>query len=383
MMIYLDNASTTQMSDSALAALLEVSKRQYGNASTIYGFGKRSKKVLDEARSIIAKCIGATDDEIFFTSGGTESDNWAIHSAMDFDKLIISSIEHHAVLRPAENINASGHEVIILPVGSDGHVSEESLRCALEDGKRAFVSIMLQNNETGVFQDIPSFAKLTHQYNSMSVFHTDAVQACGHKTICVSELGVDLLSASAHKFNGPKGIGFLYIRKGCSIKPLMLGGGQEKGFRSGTENVAGIFSMAKALEDNTIHITENEEHIFSLEELLYSELLKAGIKYNVNGDKKRKAAGIINLAIEGADGEGLLNMLDLHGICVSLGSACNSKTKRPSHVLTAMGLDTKLVDSSIRISIGKYNSKPEIFELVKRIKQYMTLADMAKANNHK
>lgn len=378
-MIYFDNAATTEMSEPAIEALVNISRTQYGNASTVYEFGRKAKVLLEEARDIIARCIGADADEIYFTSCGTESDNWAINQAIGFaDKIIISNIEHHAVLYPAEKLRLEGKNVKILPVNSGCCVDAEDLEALLDD-KRVFVSVMMQNNETGVMQDIASLVEIVHKHNPESIFHTDAVQAVGHRKIDVHDLGVDMLSASAHKFNGPKGVGFLYQGRGCPLSSFIFGGGQERGLRSGTENLAGIYSMAKALEDNMILIEENESHVKSLERLFIGELAKAGIGYKINGDIDRKAVGIINIAIEGADGEGLLNMLDMHGICVSTGSACNSKSKEQSHVLVAMGLDEDRINSSIRISIGRYNTEEEVIELVKWIKKYYELSNIAKA----
>ncbi len=378
-MIYFDNAATTEMSEQALSALVDISKSQYGNASTVYGFGRKAKELLEEARGIIARCIGAGADEIFFTSCGTESDNWVISQASaSVDRIIISDIEHHAVSYPAERLKSEGKVVKTIPVDSGCCVSAEAIEAML-DGRKELVSVMMQNNETGVIQDIAAISDIVHKHNPQSIIHTDAVQAVGHRKIDVHELGVDMLSASAHKFNGPKGVGFLYIRRDCTLSPFILGGGQERGLRSGTENLAGIYSMAKALEDNTTLIDENEKRIKGLEEKLLSELSKAGINYKVNGDIEKKAAGILNIAIEGADGEGLLNMLDMHDICVSIGSACNSKSKELSHVLVAMGLDEDRIDSSIRISIGRYNKEEEIIELVKWIKKYYELSNIARA----
>lgn len=378
-MIYFDNAATTEMSEQALSALVDISRSQYGNASTVYGFGRKAKELLEEARGIIARCIGADADEIFFTSCGTESDNWVISQASAFvDRIIISDIEHHAVSYPAERLRSEGKNVKTIPADSGCSVSVEAIEAML-DGRKELVSVMMQNNETGVIQDILEISNTVHRHNPESIFHTDAVQAVGHREIDVHELGVDMLSASAHKFNGPKGVGFLYIRRDSVLSPFVLGGGQERGLRSGTENLAGIYSMAKALEDNTRLIEENEKRIKGLEEKLLSELSKAGINYTVNGDIEKKAAGILNIAIEGADGEGLLNMLDMHDICVSIGSACNSKSKELSHVLVAMGLDADRIDSSIRISIGRYNKEEEIIELVKWIKKYYELFNIARA----
>ena len=367
------------MCEPALSALVEISRTQYGNASTVYGFGRRAKELLEEARGIIACCIGADADEIYFTSCGTESDNWVINRASgSVDRIIISDIEHHAVSYPAERLKNEGKDVQTVPVNAGCSIIPETLDALLDD-KRALVSIMMQNNETGVVQDIDLLSEVIHKKNPTSIFHTDAVQAVGHRRINVHDLRIDMLSASALKFNGPKGVGFLYIRRDCPLSSLILGGGQEKGLRSGTENLAGIYSMAKALEDNTVLIEENENRIKILENRFLSELSKAEISYKINGNVEKKAAGIVNISIDGADGEGLLNMLDMHGICVSIGSACNSKSKEQSHVLVAMGLDEDRIDSSIRISIGRYNKEEEVMELVKWIRKYYELSSIVRA----
>ena len=378
-MIYFDNAATTAMSKAALDALMDISANQYGNPSAVYGFGRKAKKVLDEAREIIAASIGADSEEIFFTSCGTESDNWVVNQiGTKFNRIITSAIEHHAVLFPAENCHESGIALDILPVDDNCLVSESALQTVLGD-RPALVSVMMQNNETGAIQNIKQMADLVHSCNKESVFHTDAVQAVGHINIDVHEMGIDMLSASAHKFNGPKGVGFLYISKSCNIDPFVLGGGQEKGMRSGTENVAGIYAMAKALEDNIKSMSGTHEHILRLESLLLSELRNENIGFEINGDTEHRATGILNLAIKGMDGEGLLNMLDMHGICISIGSACNSKSQDRSHVLKAMGLSDDRIDSSVRISIGRYNTEDDVTELVKCIKRCCNVAAVAEA----
>lgn len=378
-MIYFDNAATTAMSKAALDALMDISENQYGNPSAVYGFGRKAKKVLDEAREIIAASIGADPEEIFFTSCGTESDNWVVNQiGTKFNRIITSAIEHHAVLFPAENCHESGIALDILPVDDNCLVSESALQTVLGD-RPALVSVMMQNNETGAIQNIKQMADLVHSCNKESVFHTDAVQAVGHINIDVHEMGIDMLSASAHKFNGPKGVGFLYISKSCNIDPFVLGGGQEKGMRSGTENVAGIYAMAKALEDNIKSMSGTHEHILRLESLLLSELRNENIGFEINGDTEHRATGILNLAIKGMDGEGLLNMLDMHGICISIGSACNSKSQDRSHVLKAMGLSDDRIDSSVRISIGRYNTEDDVTELVKCIKRCCNVAAVAEA----
>ena len=238
---------------------------------------------------------------------------------------------------------------------------------------------MLQNNEVGAIQNIEKIAEIVHEKNPDSLVHTDAVQAVGHIKIDVKRMGIDLLSASAHKFNGPKGVGFLYINKKCSIAPYVIGGGQENGMRSGTENVAGIYSMAKALEDNVANMESIHTHISTLDSLLCDLLEEQNIDFKINGDSLSRAAGILNISIPGIDGEGLLNMLDMHDICISIGSACNSKLQDRSHVLLAMGLDEERIDSSVRISIGRYNTEDEIKELVKWISNCHKLAKIAEA----
>lgn len=375
-MIYLDNAATTAMSEVAIKTLIETSSEQYGNPSAIYGFGRKTKDILENARKIIAGCIGAEPEEIYFTSCGTESDNWVIQQVFNgYNRLITSQVEHHAILHPAELL---GDKVVYLPVNSECIVDEKVLEEVL-DGTKSIVSIMLQNNETGSIQNIRELARRVHENNPDSIFHTDAVQSVGHMHINVKELGVDMMSASGHKFNGPKGVGFIFIDKKCKIKPLILGGGQEKDMRSGTENVAGILSMAKALEDNISNLDEIQDKVFHLEQFLFTLLQKNGIEYTVNGNSGNRAKGIINLSFPGLDGEGLLNMLDMHDICISIGSACNSKSQERSHVLIAMGLDEETIDSSVRISIGRFNTEEDICELVKWILSFKTITTLAES----
>ena len=378
-MVYLDNAATTAMSESALKALTEISSNIYGNPSSVYGFGRSTKKILDESRKIIADCIGAEPEEIYFTSCGSESDNWVLsRAAEEKSKIITSEVEHHAVLYPAENQQKSGKNVIFLPVDPRCLVDIAKLKTFL-DTCPVLVSVMFQNNEVGAIQDIEKIAKIVHENNPDSWVHTDAVQAVGHVKIDVKRMGIDLLSASAHKFNGPKGIGFLYMNKRCSIAPYIVGGGQENGMRSGTENVAGIYSMAKALEDNVANMESIHAHISNLDSLLCDLLVEQHIDFKINGDSTNRAAGILNISIPGIDGEGLLNMLDMHDICVSIGSACNSKSKDRSHVLLAMGLDEECIDSSVRISIGRYNTEEDIRILVKWISNFCKITKSVEA----
>ena len=299
-------------------------------------------------------------------------------AAEEKSKIITSEVEHHAVLYPAENQQKSGKNVIFLPVDPRCLVDIAKLKTFL-DTCPVLVSVMFQNNEVGAIQDIEKIAKIVHENNPDSWVHTDAVQAVGHVKIDVKRMGIDLLSASAHKFNGPKGIGFLYMNKRCSIAPYIVGGGQENGMRSGTENVAGIYSMAKALEDNVANMESIHAHISNLDSLLCDLLVEQHIDFKINGDSTNRAAGILNISIPGIDGEGLLNMLDMHDICVSIGSACNSKSKDRSHVLLAMGLDEECIDSSVRISIGRYNTEEDIRILVKWISNFCKITKLVEA----
>lgn len=375
-MIYFDNAATTRMSDVALEALNFASKECYGNPSSIYKYGKKSRNLLEESREIIAKCIGAKSEEIYFTSCGTESDNWAISQARShgYEQVITSKIEHHAVLNPVEALQESGIKTFFLPVDDGCIVDIEFLKKVLGT-KKTLVSVMFQNNETGVIQPIKEIASIVHKANDGSLFHTDAVQAVGHTRIDVKDLGVDMLSASAHKFNGPKGIGFLYVKDGCKISPLIKGGGQERNMRSGTENVASIYAMAKALEENTNELDYNHHKIQVIEDKLLSELKKNNIAFVLNTKDSARATGVINLSFVNVDGEGLLHMLDLHDIAVSVGSACNSNDKEPSYVLFAMGVPKEQINSAIRISIGKYNTIEDVDKLVSCIVKFYNITN--------
>lgn len=374
-MIYFDNAATTAMSKVALKAMIDISKDKYGNASAGYSFGREAKKILKESRRIIAECIGAQPEEIYFTSGGTESNNWVIGQAelQGISQIVVSEIEHHAILRPAEKLaERTGYNVNKLPVNRDGIIITQNLSCILNND-RTLVSVMLQNNETGILQPIKEISEIVHSKNANSIFHTDAVQSIGHKKINVKELGVDLLSASAHKFNGPKGVGFLFVRKDCSISPMILGGAQENSLRAGTENVAGIYSMAKALEENCVLMDKHNRDILMLERVFLETLEKEKINFTINGKDQERAVGILNVCIKGIDAEGLLNVLDTKSICISIGSACNSEKKERSHVLSAMNLEDELIDSSFRISIGRYNTKEEVLELARNIINYVKI----------
>jgi len=358
-LIYADNAATTQLDIDAFEAMKPYLLNEYGNPSQPYTFARAPKRALKESREIIANCIGAEPEEIYFTSGGTESDNWAIKGCVLFEKgrqrIITSSIEHHAILKACEDVEELGYFVTYLPVDTQGCVQVSTLSERINDQTR-LVSIMFSNNEIGTIQDIASLADVTHKNGAL--FHTDAVQAVGHFPIDVNALGIDMLSASAHKFNGPKGIGFLYIRKDADIRPYMSGGSQEHGLRAGTENVAAIVGMAHALKTNVLSLAANMEHLKELESCLLSALNEGHISFIRNGGEKI-IPGNVSLSFPGSEGETILHRLDLMGICVSTGSACDSKKTQISHVLQAIHLDYKFAKGTIRVSFGKNNTLQE------------------------
>lgn len=355
--IYADNAATTKLDTEAFESMLPWLKEEYGNASQPYSFARKPKRAIAEARATIAACINALPEEIYFTSGGTESDNWAIKGAAFSDEkkgaIITSLIEHPAVLNACKRLDMLGFQIKYLTPDSMGLVEPKCLERAMLGNNVRLVSVMLANNEIGTIEPIAELAAIAHSHGAL--FHTDAVQAVGHIPIDVKASDVDMLSASAHKFNGPKGIGFLYIKKGIDIIPFCDGGSQEAKMRAGTENVAAIVGMATALKNNCRAIQENSDHIRSIEETLIAALQEKAIDFVRNGADNR-IPGNVSLSFKGADGEGLLHRLDLMGICVSTGSACDSKNPQISHVLKAIALDEDYARGTIRISLCKYNT---------------------------
>ena len=310
-MIYADNAATTELDIDAFEAMCPFFRQQYGNASQPYSFGIKAKKALKNARQRIAKCIGAYPEEIYFTSCGTESDNWAIKmGAVTGKRIITSIIEHHAILNSCAEMEKLGISVSYLPVSETGEVAAEELDNIIGEDT-GLVSVMFANNEIGTVQRVKELAAISHQHQTL--FHTDAVQAIGHLDVDVHELDVDMLSASAHKFNGPKGVGFLYIKKGTKISSYISGGMQESGMRAGTENVASIVAMAVALEKNCTNIYKNKKHLNELESLLIDRLDEVGIDYKRNGGENH-IPGNISLSFKDKDGEMLLHRMDLKGI---------------------------------------------------------------------
>ncbi len=358
--VYADHAATTQLDPEALAAMMPLLTEEYGNASQLYSFARTPKKALQEARKSIADCIGAEPEEIFFTSGGTESDNWAIKETMLTKRsgtIVTSSIEHHAVLHSCHAMERLGCSVLRVPVHADGCVDVDWLTQNFPENA-GIVSVMYANNEIGTIQPIQELARLAVDHGVL--FHTDAVQAVGHVPIDVRALGVDMLSASAHKFNGPKGVGFLYLRKGTALMPYADGGGQERGLRAGTENVAAIVGMAAALQKNCKSMQEHMNHLMKLEKQLLMRLQECQLDFIRNGGTGEHIPGNLSLSFRGMEGEVLLHRLDLMGICVSTGSACNSEATELSHVLSAIGVPREYAYGTIRVSLGYENTEEEV-----------------------
>lgn len=367
-MIYADNAATTRLSQKALESMLPYLQNEYGNASQLYSFARSPKKALKEAREIIANCIGAQPDEIYFTSCGTESDNWVINgAALQKMPIVTSSIEHHAILRSCETVSKFGCSVTFLPVTHEGTVLPLMAKRAMNSSK-GLLSVMYANNEIGTIQPIKKLSSVAHSKGW--ILHTDAVQAIGHTVINVRDLGIDMLSASAHKFNGPKGIGFLYKKKDLVWPSFIKGGSQEMGMRAGTENVASVVGMATALEENVVAIKDNETQLAHLEDVLVSALSDLGISFHRNGSLNHMM-GNVSLSFPNHDGESIMHRLDLKGICVSTGSACDSKETQVSHVLKAIGVDESFAKGTIRLSFGKYNTEQDVLEIVNALKEIL------------
>lgn len=359
-MIYADNAATTKLDIDAFEAMKPYLLNEYGNASQPYSFSRSPKKAIQEARQVIASCINAEPEEVYFTSGGTESDNWAIKgvafASQQRHSIVTTAFEHHAVLRACESIEAQGYPVAYISPDSNGSITATAFE-SIVSPNTLLASVMMSNNEIGTIQPIQQLVQIAHKYGAL--FHTDAVQCVGHIPIDVKELDIDMLSASAHKFNGPKGIGFLYIKKGTPIEPLLNGGAQEKGYRAGTENVAAIVGMAIALKKNCDKMAAISRHISHLENALIHALNSAEIPYVRNG-AGNMMPGNLSISFPGFEGETILHRLDLMGIQVSTGSACDSKDTQISHVLHAIGVSEEIAIGTIRISLGRDNTIDEI-----------------------
>ena len=366
-MIYADNAATTALDKEAYESMIPWLTNEYGNPSQPYSFSRAPKKAISEARETIASLINANPEEIYFTSGGTESDNWAIKGTAflydDKKTIITSEIEHHAVLNTCASLEKKGFLIKYAQPDSKGVILPNTFKQLIT--KDSFLaSIMYSNNEIGTIEPIKELANISHDYGLL--FHTDAVQAVGHVQIDVKDLGIDMLSASAHKFNGPKGVGFLFLRNGSVISPHNDGGSQEFNLRAGTENVAGIVGMAIALKNNYKHLRRNKEHIQFLEERLLSGI--SGLDYIRNGADDH-IPGNINLSFKNMDGENILHRLDLKGICISTGSACDSANTQVSHVIRAINVQEGYSEGTIRISLGKDNTVEEVDEIAFALNQ--------------
>ena len=366
-MIYADNAATTKLLPEAFEAMKPFLLEEYGNASQPYSFSRTAKKALRGARETIATCIHAAPEEIYFTSGGTESDNWALKGAALYEcegcRVITSSIEHHAVLNTCKELEHFGIPVTYLPVTRDGVVLPSNLEENITD-RTKIVSIMFANNEIGTIEPIAGLAAIAHRHGAL--FHSDAVQAVGHVPIDVKALDIDLLSASGHKFNGPKGIGFLYIRKGTKLLQHMSGGAQEAGRRAGTENIAAIVAMAEALKNNCDNMRCTAQRLRNIENVFLKELQNNHIDFIRNGAQNH-IPGNLSVSIKNANGEMLLHRLDLMGISVSTGSACDSKRDKLSHVIESIEVPEEYAKGTIRISFGRYNDEADAHEVAKAL----------------
>ena len=371
--IYADHAATTAVSDTALQAMLPHFTTAYGNPSSLYRFAQEGKTDLERARAEIAACLNARPEEIYFTSGGTEADNWALRGVAELMALkgrkgghiITSAIEHHAVLHTLQKLEKEGFTVTLLDVHETGRVTPQQVAEAITDDT-CLVTIMYANNEIGTIQPIADIGRLCRERNVL--FHTDAVQAAGHLEIDVGRENIDMLSLSGHKFHGPKGVGALYVRKGIPLTPLIEGGAQERRKRAGTENVAGIVGMAAALKEACDHLPEHTAKVSALRDKLIAGL-EAIPHGALNGDRNHRLPGNVSFCFEGIEGESMLLLLDDRGICASSGSACTSGSLDPSHVLLAIGRPHEVAHGSLRLSLCEENTEQEVDVMLREIPQ--------------
>lgn len=369
--IYLDNAATTKTSQEVVDAMLPYFTEYYGNASTVYAFGEESKKAITNARDIIAQALGTNADDIYFTAGGSESDNWALKATAEAYKekgnhIITSKIEHHAILHTCDYLEKQGFEITYLDVDEKGFISLEELKKAIRP-TTILISIMFANNEIGTIEPVTEIGKIAKENGIL--FHTDAVQAFAQIPINVDEMNIDMLSSSAHKINGPKGIGFLYIRKGIKIRSFIHGGAQERKRRAGTENVPGIVGYGKAVELALATMDARIKHESELRDYLIETILKEVPFSHVNGDRIHRLPNNVNFCFRFIEGESLLIMLDMKGICASSGSACTSGSLDPSHVLLAIGLPHEIAHGSLRLTLSADTTKENIDTTIAAIKE--------------
>lgn len=374
-MIYLDNAATTPTAPEVIEAMLPFYERRYGNPSALYDLGQKSHDAIEESRQIIAQSIGAQPEEIYFTAGGSESDNWALKCTaesmvMRGRHIITTKIEHHAILRTCGYLEQNGYEITYLPVNDKGTVSLEQVRRAIRLDT-ILISVMMANNEIGTIEPIAGIGMLARRYGIC--FHTDAVQAYGHIPIDVNRMNIDMMSASAHKFNGPKGTGFLYVRKKKRIPPFIHGGGQESGVRAGTENVPGIVGMGKAAAMAMESLKERMEIETRMRDYLIYSVLKQVPKVRLNGEWNNRLPNNVDFCFDELEGGNLLVMLDMDGICASAGSACSSGEHEPSHVLTAIGVPPEIARGALRLTLNEKITAEQIDYVTACIKKNVTI----------
>lgn len=371
---YFDNAATTKISKEVIDSMQPYLNEIYGNASSIYSIGRETKKAIEVAREKVAKAINADSNEIYFTGSGTEADNWAIKGIAFANQhkgkhIITTNIEHHAVLHTCEYLEKFGFETTYVPVKKNGIVDVNDIKGATREDT-ILISVMFANNEIGTIQPIKEIGELAKEKNIY--FHTDAVQTIGNIPVDVKELNVDLLSLSAHKFHGPKGVGALYVRNGVNIDNLLHGGGQEKRRRASTENIAGIVGLGTAIEITTKNIDEKVKYLIKLREKTINGLIENIPEIIVNGDREKRLPGNVNVCFKYIEGESILLHLDQYGICASSGSACTSGSLEPSHVLLAIGLPHEIAHGSLRLSFSEENTEEEVDYLLEKLPPIIT-----------
>lgn len=369
--VYADNAATTPMSESVFEAMKPYLTEHYGNPSSLYRIGREARRAMTEARMKVARALNAKDpSEIVFTGGGSQADNLAIRgyikgrSARGKKHIITSKIEHHAVLYTCEALEKEGYPVTYLDVDAQGHVDLEQLKSVITD-QTALVTIMAANNEIGTIQDLKAISEIAHAHGA--VFHTDAVQAIGHMHIDVQEMGIDMLSLSAHKFRGPRGVGVLYVKKGIALEPLVYGGGQERGLCSGTENTAGCIGLAAAMKEAVEGMEEKMGYVKKLTDKLVKGIMDNIPYTHYTGDPVGRLPGTASFVFEAIEGEGLILRLDLAGVCGSTGSACSTGSLDPSHVLMAIGLPHEIAHGSLRLTLGEQNTEEDVDYIIETV----------------